>query len=106
MFDLIANKSTPMRKELLRLAVFLAFFAAALSSIHAAATAAIQDLRLYAGITATGTPGVAYELQYCTNLQDPGGWSKVTNVVLDAKRLFFVDLDSSLNAARFYRLPL
>src|SRR5436305_1197878 len=69
-----------------------------------ATSSSIQDLRLYAGLTYTGAPGVAYELQYSTNLQDPGGWITLTNLILDTNRLFFVDLDSPLSAKRFYRL--
>ena len=64
----------------------------------------IQDLRFYAGITAVGAPGMSYELQYTTNLQNPDAWTTLTNVVLDTNRLFFVDLDSATSAARFYRL--
>jgi regulation of enolase protein 1 (concanavalin A-like superfamily) len=74
------------------------------SRAQTAAGSNIQDLRFYAGVSYAGEPGVAYELQYSTNLQDSGGWITLTNVILDTDRLFFVDLDSSLNAKRFYRL--
>ncbi len=68
------------------------------------ATGGVQGLQFYAGITCTGTVGVAYQLQYTTNLQDSASWVTLTNVVVDTNRLFFVDLDSPQSAGRFYRL--
>ncbi len=94
-----------MKTILTPLLLVVVLAAAALSArAQPATTAGIQDLRFYAGITAIGAPGATCELQYTTNLQNADGWTTLTNVVLDTNRLFFVDLDSPLSAARFYRL--
>jgi regulation of enolase protein 1 (concanavalin A-like superfamily) len=85
--------------------IILPVFLIALSRSYARTEAvAVKDLRFYAGLSYSGATGVAYQLQYSTNLQNPNGWITVTNVILDTNRLFFVDLDSPQSASRFYRV--
>jgi regulation of enolase protein 1 (concanavalin A-like superfamily) len=71
---------------------------------ESAAPSRIQNILFYAGISYTGSVGIAYELQYTTNLNSPDSWMTLTNVVLDTNRLFFVDLDSPQKPYGFYRL--
>ena len=58
----------------------------------------------YACLICTGMVGAAYALQGITNLQDTNAWMTLTNVPLASNQFLFIDADSRLLPARYYRL--
>jgi formylglycine-generating enzyme required for sulfatase activity len=59
--------------------------------------------QLYSGLTISGTLGTSYSIEYNTKL-GATNWTLLTNVVLTANPMLWVDTTSAATATRFYRV--
>ena len=63
----------------------------------------LLGVQLYAGITITGTPGVAHSIEYTTNLMSLNSWRQLTNFNLPQSPYLLFDASSPATQKRFYR---
>jgi hypothetical protein len=62
------------------------------------------SLALYSGITIDGEAGLAYGIQYRTNLSTSNGWQGMTNLTLDVPAQLWFDVQPATQHQRFYRV--
>ena len=75
---------------------------------HSQTTAAPTSIgvELYAGLNLSGTVGANYQIQCTGDLNAPGDWTTLTNIVLPISPHFWLDLSSPGKGKRFYRAVL
>ena len=60
----------------------------------------------YAGLTITGVVGRAYRIEHSTQIEAPGTWQTLTNLVLSTSPQIWIDWGSPQKPKRFYRALL
>lgn len=71
-------------------------------AVSAAASLALVDIRMYAGISVYGPLSANYSLQNINALSGTN-WNVLTNVALPSQPYIYIDYNSSTNPGQFYR---
>jgi uncharacterized delta-60 repeat protein len=67
------------------------------------AQVSFPTIKMYAGLSVSGTVSNNYRIEYSTNLHEPSFWLPLTNLTLPSNPFLFFDLGSPNSRMRFYR---
>jgi len=72
--------------------------------VSLAATPAAVSIAMHAGITIEGVAGLAYGIQYNTDLTSTNGWLGLANVILTTPKQIWYDPQPASQPQRYYRI--